>query len=247
MKMSLSPGRAGVQTRNGANSKHLTEKNMKTSTLKLVTMNLALAAALAGLAGCATSKSYDKGAATSTALNDSAAAVAQTTTSVTGVLGALNDLTFKSEGDLRKQYDAFVSATKTLEVTVAKLDTKAMALQSAATAYINDWTNQLATIQSDNLRQRSVERKDVVASQLKEAMASYDKVKESLKPFLTDVKDIQTYLGTDLTAGGLATIKDIVARTKVDAVPLRDAIKRLQAGFTTLGASLSPVLPAGQK
>ena len=57
------------------------------------------------------------------------------------------------------------------------------------------------------------------------------------------MKDLQTYLDTDLTVGGIATVKDTVAKTKVDAVPLRDAIKQLQGSFSSLSATLSPMMP----
>ena len=219
---------------------------MKTSEMKLIATNLALAATLAVLAGCA-SKSYDKGAATATATQSAAAAVAQTSTKVTDVLGALNNLTFKSEGDLRIQYDAFVSATEKLDKSIAALGAKVTAMRDAAAAYSDNWSNQLAAIQSEDLRQRSADRMNEVTSQLKEMDASYLGVKSSLRPFMGDLKDIQTYLGTDLTAGGLATIKDVVSKTKTDAVPLRDSIKQLQASFSSLGAALSPVLPVPEK
>ncbi len=198
------------------------------------------------LAGCA-SKSYDKGAATASALQSSADAVAQTTTGVTGVLGALNDLTFKSQGDLRKQYDAFVSASKTFNQSLANLDANVATLNAKAEAYFNDWTNQTALLQSADLRQRSLERKSEVSGKLAQVTASYDALKKSIQPFTVDLRDIQTYLGTDLTVGGLATVKDVVAKTKVDAVPLRDAIKQLQVSFSSLSAALSPVLPAAAK
>ena len=216
---------------------------MKTSDkLKSLALNLVLAAALAGLTGCV-SKSFDKGAATASALKTSADSVAQTSQSLYDVLGAMNNLTFKSQGDLRNQYDAFVDATKSLDKSMAKLDDSVVALHAKADAYFNDWTNQTAAIQNPELRQRSADRKAEVAGKLNEVTTSYDGLKSSLKPFTTDLKDIETYLGTDLTAGGLATIKDVVAKTKVDAVPLRDAIKQLQSSFSDLSTALSPVLP----
>jgi len=219
---------------------------MKASKMKLLTTNLALAAALAVLAGCV-SKSYEKGAATATALQSAADAVSQTTTSVNGVLAALNNLTFKSEGDLRKQYDAFVSGVDKLAKSNENLAAKATTMRDAAAAHAENWTNQMAFIQSDELRKRSADRMNEVTAKLKDMDASYLGVKNSLRPFVVDLKDIQTYLGTDLTAGGLATIKDTVSKTKTDAVPLRDSIKQLQASFSSLGASLSPVLPAAEK
>ncbi len=49
---------------------------------------------------------------------------------------------------------------------------------------------------------------------------------------------VQTYLGTDLTAAGVASIKDVVAKTETDAVPLRDSIKKLQSDFSDLSSAL---------
>ena len=214
--------------------------------MKRITTNLALAAALAVLAGCA-SHTYDKGAATSDALQSAATATTDTSTKVTDVLGTLNNLTFKSEGDLRKQYDAFVSACAKLDKSIDTLGAKAQDMRDAAAAYSENWSNQLAIITSPELRARSTERMNEVTAKLNDMSDSYGDVKNSLRPFTTDLKDIQTYLGTDLTASGLASIKDVVSKTKLDAVPLRDSIKQLQASFSNLSAALSPVLPTPAK
>jgi len=219
---------------------------MKTSSIKIVSINLALAAALAAAAGCI-SKSYDKGSATASALQNSADAVAQTSSRVNDVLAALNNLTFRSQGDLRNQYDAFVSATKNLDQATQTLDTKVVQMRTAAAVYAESWSNQLAAIQSPELRQRSSDRMNQVTAKLNDVEASYQGVKNSFKPFTSDLKDIQTYLGTDLTAAGLSTIKDIVSKTKVDAVPLRDSIKQLQGSFSSLSTALSPVLPSTEQ
>ena len=219
---------------------------MKIMQTNILTVNLALIGLLAFSAGCV-SKSYDKGAATSAAADNSANAVAQTSVKVNDVLAALNNLTFKSQGDLRDQYDAFVSAGKNLQTSIDNLDGKVVQLRATAATYIESWTNELALIQSPELRQRSTERMNEVAAKLKDVDTSYEGVKNSFKPFVSDIKDIQTYLGTDLTAGGLNTIKDIVSKTKVDAVPLRDSVKQLQTSFSNLGSALSPVLPATEQ
>jgi hypothetical protein len=215
---------------------------MQTSKLKIIVANVTLAAMLAVLAGCA-SKSYDKGAATSKTLEASAAAVGATSQGIYDVLGSLDKLTFKPQGDLRDQYDAFVTATKNFNKSLEKLDVAVAGVKTKADAYFADWTNHVALIQSANLRQLSLDRKAEVSGKLADVTASYDKLKMAIQPFKIDLKDIQTYLDTDLTVGGIATIKDTVAKTKVDAVPLRDAIKQLQASFSNLSAAISPVLP----
>ena len=215
---------------------------MKTYPIKLITTNLALVTTLAMLAGCASGPNQ-KGTATATALNSSADAVAQTSTSVNGVLTALNNLTFKSQGDLRNQFDAFSSASRTLDSSVVRLDSRVTALEATAANYLANWTNQLALIQNETMRARSAERKDEVSGQLSAVTASYADVKSALLPFTSDLRDIQTFLGTDLTAGGVAAIKDTVTKTKTHAVPLRESLKQLQSSFSSLSAALSPVLP----
>jgi hypothetical protein len=220
--------------------------NMKTSAMKFITANFALATTLALLAGCA-SHSYDKGAATSKALSSTADSISLVSTNVNGVLAALNNLTFKSAGDLRDQYDAFVSASKDLDSSTANLDSKVASLRSTAADYLNNWTNQMASIQNPELLKRSSDRKDEVSGKISDVETSYQGVTNSLAPFTADVKDIQTYLGTDLTPTGLNTIKDIVSKTKVDAVPLRDSIKKLQGSFDTLSTALSPIMPGAEQ
>ena len=216
---------------------------MKTSKLKIIATNLALAVAVALFAGCA-STSYDKGAATSKALAASATAVGATSQSLYDVLGAMDKLTFKSQGDLRDQFDAFKAASQGLNKSMDRLGDSVAALRAKADAYFTDWTNHTALIQSADLRQRSLDRKAEVSGKLAAVTASYDQLKAAVHPFAIDLNDMQTYLDTDLTVSGIATIKDTVAKTKVDAVPLRDAIKQLQGSFTDLSAALSPVMPA---
>ena len=210
--------------------------------IKSIVTQLALIASLGVLAGCV-SHSYDKGAATSAALQSSANKTTETSIKVNDTLAALNNLTFKSQGDLRDQFDAFSSAIKKLDASRDALDAQISEMQFRAQIYLADWSNQVANIQSEDLRQRSAQRKDDVAARLKTVGDNYQGVKNSFVPFTRDLKDIQTYLGTDLTAAGLASIKDVVAKTKVDAVPLRDSIKQLQASFSDLSAALSPVMP----
>jgi hypothetical protein len=218
---------------------------MKTTKLKLTLTNLTLTVLLGVFAGCA-SKGYDKGADTAAALQSSADKITETSTRVTDTLGALNDLTFKSQGDLRDQFDTFSSSVKKLDSTTADLDDEIATMRNKAQAYMDSWDSQMTNIQNADLRQRSAERKDEVTTKLKSVGDSYDGVKSSFQSFTQDLKDIQTYLGTDLTTSGVASIKDVVAKTKRDAVPLRDSIKKLQSDFSGLSSALSPVVPAAK-
>jgi hypothetical protein len=218
---------------------------MKTTSIKSKAVFFTLAILTGIIAGCV-SKGYDQGAATSTALQSSAGKVTGLSLRVNDTLAALNQLTYNPQGDLRDQFGKFSDAVKNLRVASTNLAVQVADMQTKAQAYFINWSNQLGTIQSADIRSRSAERKSEVTAKLASVGTSYQGVKNSVAAFTSDVTDIQTYLNTDLTAAGLDKIRDIVAKTKVDAVPVRDSIKKLQSDFSDLGAALSPIMPASK-
>jgi hypothetical protein len=60
---------------------------------------------------------------------------------------------------------------------------------------------------------------------------------------MSDIKDIRTALSTDLTAGGLASVKGLASQANDAAKPLRESLIRLSAEFRKLGVSISTTTP----
>ena len=61
---------------------------------------------------------------------------------------------------------------------------------------------------------------------------------------MSDIKDIRTSLATDLTAGGLASIKSTANKANENVTPLRESLTNLEADFKALGIALSSATPA---
>jgi len=57
---------------------------------------------------------------------------------------------------------------------------------------------------------------------------------------MSDLRDVQKFLSTDLTTGGLAAIKDTAAKATRDAVPVKKSLDNLSDDFKNLGLSMSP-------
>jgi len=94
--------------------------------------------------------------------------------------------------------------------------------------------------QNEDIRGRSETRRNEVASQFDRISRQYDETKSSFQPFMSDLRDVQKFLSTDLTAGGLAAIKDTTAKATKDAVPVKESLGRLSDEFKSLGLSMSP-------
>jgi hypothetical protein len=215
---------------------------MKNQTLFLTCLSTTLLA-VALVTGCATDN-YHKGAGTAAALNHSADLIAKGSLQIDDSLTALNDLVSNPQPDLRKQFDVFVTAVNNLGATAADVAGKTEAMKTEGAAYFAGWDNEIATMQNEDIRNRSETRRNEVAARFARISRQYDEARIAFQPYMSDLRDVQKYLSTDLTSGGLAAIKEPAAKTTQDAAPLKETLARLSEQFKELGVSMSPTTAA---
>jgi hypothetical protein len=209
---------------------------MKTNKLIL---NLFILATAIGLAtGCA-STGNDKSASTVKSLAKSSKLVDKSTVLIDQTQAKLNDLVSNPNPDLRKQFDAFNSSVNDLGSTALEVSSEAGEMKAQGAAYFTKWDEETAKIQNEDIRHRSQERKQEVAANFARISQQYDDTKTAFQPFMSDLRDVQNFLNTDLTAGGLAAIKDAKAKSASDAIPLKESIGNLSEAFKGLSLSMS--------
>jgi len=209
-------------------------------------LNLALIAAVLGAVGCASS-GHDKSESTAISLQASADKIVKGQGIRDQMLTALNDLVNNPQADLRPQFKKFTSAFSDFESIVKDVQGKVASMQGKGAAYFEKWDADLAKIQNEDIRSRSLARKSEVSDRFAKIKASYAKVGETFKPFMSNLTDIKTALSTDLTRGGLDAIKPVVEKANKDAVPLREAVNELVADFKAVGVAMSAVAPQPAK
>jgi hypothetical protein len=158
----------------------------------------------------------------------------------------LNDLVSNPNPDLRKQFKTFDSSVNDLGSTAGDVSSKAEEMKSEGAAYFAKWDKETASMQNEDIRYRSEARKNEVAAHFARISRQYNETKTAFQPFMSDLRDVQKFLGTDLTAAGLAAIKDVAAKATRDAVPLKESLASLSAEFKSLGLSMSPASGATQ-
>ena len=200
---------------------------------------LAIAAGTGFLTGCV-SDNYHQGANTAAALNESSAMITRSNTLIDESLADLNDLVSNPYPDLRKQFKRFNSAVDGLDASSKDVASKAVDMQSQGAAYFAKWDKDSARIQNEDIRSRSEARRTEVAARFDRISQQYADTKTAFAPFMSDLRDVQKFLSTDLTAGGLAAIKATAAKATNDAIPVKDSLGRLSVEFKSLGLSMSP-------
>jgi hypothetical protein len=209
-------------------------------TKKLI-LNLFTLATVVGIAtGCA-STGNDKAASTAKSLAKSSKMIEKSNVLIDQTLAVLNDLISNPNPDLRKQFKAFNSSVNNLGSTARNVSSEAEAMKSQGAAYFVTWDKETAMIQNEDIRHRSEAREQEVASNFARISQQYDETRTAFQPFMSDLRDVQKFLGTDLTAGGLAAIKDVAAKATKEAVPLKKSIGKLADEFKSMGLSMSSV------
>jgi len=199
----------------------------------------ALAAFVGFITGCA-SDNYNRSANTAATLTASSSMITKGNTLIDESLADLNDLVSNPYPDLRKQFDRFNDAVNDLGVSAKDIASKAKEMKSQGADYFAKWDKELALIQNEDIRNRSETRRNEVASRFDRISQQYDEAKTVLRPFMSDLRDVQKFLSTDLTAGGLVAIKDTAAKATRDAEPVKESLSRLSDEFKSLGLSMSP-------
>jgi predicted nucleic acid-binding Zn-ribbon protein len=218
------------------------KKPMKKSKVVILVSNLALAAVVSAFVGCA-SGNYEKGAGTATGLTESAEKIAVGNTNIDATLKALNDLVATTQGDLVPKFKAYNEAVDNLESAAKDVRDKVAKMREKGNAYFLAWDEQLAQIQNEDIKKRSSERKAQVQKEFMDIKQSYAQAQIDFKPFMSNLKDIQTALSTDLTMGGIGAVKGTVEKANQNAVPLKKSLDELSKQFKELGVAMSSSAP----
>lgn len=208
----------------------------------LASASLAAFALLA--AGCASNAYNHKAADTSSSLEKAARDVRLGNGQIDAVLFALSSLVNSPEADLKPQFNKFTASVEKLQDLAADISKQATAMQVQGADYFRTWDEELAKIQNEDIRSRSTDRKNAVAARFERVRVTYVQTKSAFVPFLSDLKDIRTALATDLTTGGIASVKTTANQAGDNVPPLRESLANLEAEFKALGVSLSANTPA---
>ena len=211
---------------------------MKEHQATKVSLQLVLSLALMALVGCA-SQGYQKGSDTAARLSATGDQIAAGKGKIDAALAALNGLVNNPQGDLVPKYVQFTTALSDLQTTANHMNTGMTNLSRGANAYFKTWDEKLAQIKNDELRKSSSDRKATVQKQFADLQTSYAQYETALKPFLADLKDIQTALGADLTLGGISAVKVAADRVNQKADPLKVSVDQLTKACKDLGSTMA--------
>ena len=213
------------------------------NTLLFLTCLSVVALTVGFVTGCA-SDNYHKGAGTASALTHSSELITKGNRQIDDSLAALNGLVSNPQPDLRKQFDAFATSVNNLDATAKNVAGETEAMKARGAAYFEGWDKEIATMHNEDIRNRSEARRNEVAERFARISEQYNDARVAFQPYMSDLRDVEKSLSTDLTSGGVSAITEVAGKTTKDAAPLKETMARLSEQFKDLGIAMSPTTAA---
>jgi hypothetical protein len=197
------------------------------------------------LAGCAT-RGYMKSETAAASLHRAAGEVQAQSRALDVTLASLNELISKPPADLKFQYEVFNSNLAQLNAAARRNDTLLRRVGEKNAAYFESWDKDMAAMNYEAVRERSMERKNEVVANFDSVYRRYQEVQETVHPLLAYFEDIRKALGTDLTVGGLEAMKSTVSNVNENAVKVQTALVKLADDLAASGTRMSSITAQAQ-
>lgn len=144
-------------------------------------------------------------------------------------------------GDLRPAFNAFRNQIPVLLREADRLRAESAVIHEQATAFTSNWQQELSTIQNQDLRQKGEQRATEVRERYLRIDELYADVHTAYSKYLSELKDLDTYLVNDLNYPALQTARQWFDHAQASGEALRLAINQLASELGTTTNVLSPV------
>lgn len=143
----------------------------------------------------------------------------------------------QAEGkELKKRYESFSKEVRELEEDQKHATSDIDEMKTTGAEYFTSWDASINQMANPDLKQASSERRTKVMKDHDELSATLSDIGSQLQPFMSNLQDLKSFLGTDLSPINVAKAGDMIQKSQADALALKEKIAGAQ---TTLRQFLS--------
>jgi hypothetical protein len=149
------------------------------------------------------------------------------------VIGATNT-------DPRKPYKEFSKTVSRLEDADARAKRRAEDMRAEGRIFFEQWQQEITELHNSELQQLAMERKESLQQTFRKISRYTVEAKDQLRPWLTNVKDLERFLGSDLSVSGIYAAKRLVDETRVNSDKVTQSLQTLIDELNSLEAAMTP-------
>ncbi len=210
---------------------------MKTRNRSLVFLTMLIVGASAFLGGCATT-GMDRSVKTSNSIQEVDNEIAKMDAQLDKTAASLDMLLRPGQPEVEKFFGHYSDNLVKLENEGNRVLKRMEEMNSQSIEYFAEWEKQGNAYSNPRIRELSEERRLKLAETYARVPAASAGVEVTYLSYLSDLKEIQTYLSNDLTPKGIETLTPVVDKTDQDLKALKESMQPVLVALNEIKAEL---------
>lgn len=140
---------------------------------------------------------------------------------------SLTALTTVGAADLKKAFDTYSDNLSKLDKQGNRVIKRVEEMKSQSSEHFSKWEKEAAAFTNPQIRALSEQRRNELVATYAQVPAAGAGIKENFLAYMTELKEIQQYLSTDLTPKGVVAITPVINNTAQKLSSLQESIKPL--------------------
>jgi hypothetical protein len=159
---------------------------------------------------------------------------------LTSTLDSMNAIATARPEDLATRYEDFHDNFATLGSMAKKARSSAEKAASDRNAYLKKWQLAQDEIRNEQLKAASQARRDELMPMIDAIHSSLTSAKETFYPLMESLKDLDLYLGNNLSQQGIAQAGELMAKCTSDGGAVKADIDRGREAIKALSSTIRP-------
>jgi len=189
------------------------------------------------LGGCATT-GMDRSVKASNSIREVDNEIRKMVTQIDVTASSLESLVMVGQPDLKKAFESYSKNLANLDSEGKRVLKRIEEMKSRNNEYFAEWEKQGDSFTNSEIRELSAERRTKLAEIYARVPAAASGIKGTYNDYLTDLKEIQKYLSTDLTPSGVQAITPVANKSVQNLDALKLSIRPVIAALDEIKAEL---------
>ncbi len=190
------------------------------------------------LSACSSS-GYKKADSTASGITETRAQLDLASRQISTTISSMTQLINATPANAEKLFKSFSKNIADLEKQAAKVGKTADDMRARGTAYFTSWEQESALLQNPDLKEQAAKRRQELQSLYGQIDKYMQVAKQTYRPFIQDLRDVERFLSNDLTPAGRAAIRDQAQKTTIDSEATQKAVDNATTILSQVAAKLS--------
>jgi hypothetical protein len=159
---------------------------------------------------------------------------------VDATMTTLDKIVTTAATDPRNAFKNFDKAVPRVDDAAKKAKKRAEDMKARGQAYFAQWEKEVAAVNNPEIRKLAEERKAKLQAVFGNIKTFMEPARDQFNTWLAELKDLQKYLGNDLTIGGIDAAKELIGKAKTGGQGVQQSMDKVIAELNTIVATLTP-------